>query len=162
MCKDCGGSQICEHRRVRSQCKECGWGSICEHNRRRSKCKECKIAKSAQNQEPETSKPGTGPSGSHEKVDMFFADVNPETGLPFDITIEQGLETETSETSPPDAVGACCTSVDAESNILFDNEDESDPFREFPIGSLQDTLGGLNSDTEEVAWDRCPMEFPFD
>ena len=27
----CGGSQICEHGRQRSQCKECGGGGICEH-----------------------------------------------------------------------------------------------------------------------------------
>ena len=26
MCKDCGGSGICEHGRQRTQCKECGGG----------------------------------------------------------------------------------------------------------------------------------------
>ena len=41
MCKECGGSQICEHGRQRSTCKECGGSSICEHGRRRSTCKEC-------------------------------------------------------------------------------------------------------------------------
>ena len=40
-CKECGGSQICEHGRVRKQCKECGGASICEHGRQRSVCKEC-------------------------------------------------------------------------------------------------------------------------
>jgi len=40
-CKECGGSQICDHGRVRSTCKECGGSQICEHGRRRSKCKEC-------------------------------------------------------------------------------------------------------------------------
>ena len=27
MCKDCGGSSICQHGRVRSSCKDCGGGS---------------------------------------------------------------------------------------------------------------------------------------
>lgn len=40
-CKDCGGSSICRHNRVRGTCKECGGSSICEHGRRRSACKEC-------------------------------------------------------------------------------------------------------------------------
>jgi len=40
-CKDCGGSQICEHNRRKSRCKECGGGSICEHNKEKSHCKEC-------------------------------------------------------------------------------------------------------------------------
>ena len=44
-CKECGGSQICEHGRQRSQCKECGGASICEHGRIRSKCKECRGVK---------------------------------------------------------------------------------------------------------------------
>ena len=35
MCKECGGSGICEHGRRRSHCKECGGSSICEHGRRR-------------------------------------------------------------------------------------------------------------------------------
>ena len=41
-CKECGGSEICEHGRRRSECKECGGSQICEHGRIRSKCKECK------------------------------------------------------------------------------------------------------------------------
>merc|ERR1719272_339941 len=40
-CKDCGGSGVCEHGRQRSSCKECGGGGICEHGRQRSQCKEC-------------------------------------------------------------------------------------------------------------------------
>ena len=47
MCKECGGSQICEHGRRRPQCKECGGSSICEHGRRRSRCKECRAARDA-------------------------------------------------------------------------------------------------------------------
>ena len=39
-CKECGGSQICEHGRRRSVCKECGGSQMCEHGRR-SQCKEC-------------------------------------------------------------------------------------------------------------------------
>ena len=41
MCKECGGSGICEHGRLRSQCKECGGSSICEHGRVRGVCKDC-------------------------------------------------------------------------------------------------------------------------
>ena len=41
MCKECGGSGLCEHGRRRNECKECGGSSICEHGRRRSQCKEC-------------------------------------------------------------------------------------------------------------------------
>ena len=37
-CKECGGSQICEHGREHS-CKECGGSQICEHGRIRSRCK---------------------------------------------------------------------------------------------------------------------------
>ena len=40
-CKDCSGSQICEHNRVRTKCKDCGGGSICQHNNARSICIEC-------------------------------------------------------------------------------------------------------------------------
>ena len=41
-CKDCGGSGICEHGRIRSVCKDCGGGNTkCEHGRQRSKCKDC-------------------------------------------------------------------------------------------------------------------------
>ena len=39
-CKDCGGSGLCEHGRLRNTCKDCGGGSICEHGRRRSTCKD--------------------------------------------------------------------------------------------------------------------------
>ena len=64
LCKECGGSAICEHGRVRSTCKDCGGhqsgdlrarssalvyarsggSQICEHGRRRSRCKECRAA----------------------------------------------------------------------------------------------------------------------
>ncbi len=40
-CKECGGSAICEHGRLKYSCKECGGSGICEHDRRKSKCKEC-------------------------------------------------------------------------------------------------------------------------
>jgi hypothetical protein len=40
-CKDCGGSGICKHGRVRGVCKDCGGGSICEHGRVRGVCKDC-------------------------------------------------------------------------------------------------------------------------
>ena len=40
-CKDCGGSQICEHNKRRSQCKDCGGSQICEHNRIKSQCLFC-------------------------------------------------------------------------------------------------------------------------
>jgi hypothetical protein len=45
VCKECGGSQICEHGRIRSMCKECGGSQICEHGHRRNRCKECIAAK---------------------------------------------------------------------------------------------------------------------
>ena len=41
MCKECGGSQICEHGQEKSKCKECGGSGICPHGRVKSKCKEC-------------------------------------------------------------------------------------------------------------------------
>ena len=47
-CKECGGSQICEHGRQRSRCKECGGSQICEHGRQRYSCKECRAAKAKQ------------------------------------------------------------------------------------------------------------------
>ena len=34
-CKDCGGTNICEHNRRRSICKNCGSASTCKHNRQR-------------------------------------------------------------------------------------------------------------------------------
>src|SRR5206468_5671670 len=37
----CGGSQICEHNKVRSVCNFCGGGSICKHERIRSRCRQC-------------------------------------------------------------------------------------------------------------------------
>ena len=40
--KDCDGSGICEHQRIRSTCKDCGGSGICEHQRRRNLCKECR------------------------------------------------------------------------------------------------------------------------
>ena len=39
-CKDCGGSELCEHGRRRSNCKGCGGGSICEHGQQRRTCKD--------------------------------------------------------------------------------------------------------------------------
>ena len=38
MCKDCGGSQICVHNKIKSICKDCGGGHICEHNKKSSAC----------------------------------------------------------------------------------------------------------------------------
>jgi hypothetical protein len=40
-CKDCGGSAICPHKRIKSHCKDCGGSAICPHKRQRSKCKDC-------------------------------------------------------------------------------------------------------------------------
>jgi hypothetical protein len=40
-CRECGGSQICEHNRIKSSCKECGGSQICEHGKRKYECKEC-------------------------------------------------------------------------------------------------------------------------
>ena len=42
MCKECKGSQICEHDLVKFQCRKCGGGRYCEHNRIKSYCKDCK------------------------------------------------------------------------------------------------------------------------
>ena len=39
----CGGSNFCEHGRLRSTCKECGGGGICEHERHRGYRKECGV-----------------------------------------------------------------------------------------------------------------------
>jgi len=41
-CPDCGGSEICEHRRIRAICGPCGGKYRCEHNRLRTQCKQCK------------------------------------------------------------------------------------------------------------------------
>ena len=42
-CKECGGSQICEHGRRRSGCKECGGSQICEHELQTSKVLLCDL-----------------------------------------------------------------------------------------------------------------------
>jgi hypothetical protein len=39
--KDCGGSGICEHGRLKRQCKDCGGSGICEHGRVKWQCKDC-------------------------------------------------------------------------------------------------------------------------
>ena len=41
MFKECKGSQICEHNRVKQICKDCDGASICEHNKIRHQCKDC-------------------------------------------------------------------------------------------------------------------------
>ncbi len=41
-CKDCNGSQICEHKIDKSICKSCGGSQICKHQRDKKKCKDCK------------------------------------------------------------------------------------------------------------------------
>ena len=38
-CKECGGTGICQHGRIRSRCKECRGASICQHGRIRIRCK---------------------------------------------------------------------------------------------------------------------------
>jgi hypothetical protein len=35
----------CPHNKMRYVCKECGGSSICEHGRERSKCKDCEVLK---------------------------------------------------------------------------------------------------------------------
>ena len=44
-CKECGGSEICEHERVRYRRKECGGTGICKHNRPKTVCVECEEVK---------------------------------------------------------------------------------------------------------------------
>ena len=44
-CKDCGGSSICEHGRLKAQCISCGGSAIFEHGRQKSSCKLCKLCK---------------------------------------------------------------------------------------------------------------------
>lgn len=39
-CKDCGGSQICEHGRIRYSCRVCGVGR-CAHGREKRFCLDC-------------------------------------------------------------------------------------------------------------------------
>jgi hypothetical protein len=41
MCKDCGGSGLCEHDRERAYCKECGGSQICAHGKERRHCSPC-------------------------------------------------------------------------------------------------------------------------
>ena len=40
-CKECDGSQICEHGREKTKCKECAGSEICEHGRLKYQCKDC-------------------------------------------------------------------------------------------------------------------------
>ena len=40
-CKDCKGSAICEHGTTKYECRKCKGSQICEHDRVRSKCKDC-------------------------------------------------------------------------------------------------------------------------
>ena len=37
-CKQCGDSEICEHKQQGNRCKDCQRGSICEHHQQRSSC----------------------------------------------------------------------------------------------------------------------------
>jgi len=37
----CGGNEICQHNRRKSECKECHGVSICEHDHRCLNCKIC-------------------------------------------------------------------------------------------------------------------------
>lgn len=41
-CKDCKGTSICEHGKVRTYCPDCAGGSLCEHKKRKDRCKKCK------------------------------------------------------------------------------------------------------------------------
>ena len=41
MCKDCGGSGICEHGKHKAMCKDCGGSGICEHGKQKARCKDC-------------------------------------------------------------------------------------------------------------------------
>jgi hypothetical protein len=40
-CRDCGGSQICPHNKVRYECRECGGGAYCEHGKTKMYCRPC-------------------------------------------------------------------------------------------------------------------------
>lgn len=40
-CRKCGGKQICEHQKQRSQCISCKGNSICKHKKVKYRCKEC-------------------------------------------------------------------------------------------------------------------------
>jgi len=41
VCKECKGTSICEHGRIKRMCKECGGSSICKHGNIKYHCKEC-------------------------------------------------------------------------------------------------------------------------
>ena len=41
MCKDCNGSQVCEHGKYKRVCRECNGKDICKHNKRKHYCKDC-------------------------------------------------------------------------------------------------------------------------
>jgi len=42
---ECGGSQICQHKRLRFSCIECGGSSICQHNKVVRTCQICEPIK---------------------------------------------------------------------------------------------------------------------
>ena len=44
-CKDCGGSEICEHIRRKSRCKYSGGSEICEHGRLKYQCQTAEAAR---------------------------------------------------------------------------------------------------------------------
>ncbi len=44
MCKECHGSQICEHNKQKYSCKDCKGPAICIHNKSKYICKDCKGA----------------------------------------------------------------------------------------------------------------------
>ena len=44
-CKQCGGSRICTHGRVKRFCKECGGSGLCVHQKRIYLCRLCKREK---------------------------------------------------------------------------------------------------------------------
>ena len=44
-CVDCNGSQICIHKKRKSLCFECGCSEMCHHNRQRRQCIDCDGAK---------------------------------------------------------------------------------------------------------------------
>ena len=41
-CKECGGSQICPCKKIRSRCKTCKGKDICPHDREITNCRQCK------------------------------------------------------------------------------------------------------------------------
>jgi hypothetical protein len=38
---DCGGSAICEHKKIKTHCKECGGSAYCEHKIQKNQCRQC-------------------------------------------------------------------------------------------------------------------------